>query len=147
MVKSQTTSITPAQHAARHVVGGADPLVAPLLPHHTEHEIGGADEIARSRYLGGVTGDRVWDGIYQNRSPDPIYIGMYLMGGNGDTWNLLVENATPPTVVADTYTCAGGINYTTLRATVPSMSYYRLTTSDGTNTIQSWSETSQVVWV
>ena len=147
MVQSSSISITPSEHAARHSHGGADPLVAPLLPHHTQHEIGGTDEIPPSRYLANVTGDRAWDGIYQNRGAEALYIGMYLMGGNGDTWNLQVENANPPTVVVDTYICAGGINYTTLRATVPSMSYYRLTTSDGTNTIHSWSETSQVVWV
>ena len=43
MVKSQTTSITPAQHAARHAIGGADPLVNPLLLHGSRHEIGGDD--------------------------------------------------------------------------------------------------------
>lgn len=32
MVKSQTTSITPSQHAANHVAGGTDPLVYPILP-------------------------------------------------------------------------------------------------------------------
>ena len=31
MVDSQVTSITPATHADRHSVGGADPLVNPLL--------------------------------------------------------------------------------------------------------------------
>ena len=33
MVNSSSISITPSQHAARHVVGGADPLIDPLLLH------------------------------------------------------------------------------------------------------------------
>ena len=45
MVKSDTTSITPATHADRHSVGGVDPLVNPLLVHHTRHEGGGDDVI------------------------------------------------------------------------------------------------------
>ena len=50
MVDSQVTAITPATHAERHSVGGADPLITPVLvdPHHTTHEIGGADEITTS---------------------------------------------------------------------------------------------------
>ena len=46
MVDSQVTSITPATHADRHVIGGADPLIAPLLSHHAQHEAGGADQIS-----------------------------------------------------------------------------------------------------
>ena len=47
MVKSQTTSITPAQHAARHAVGGADPFI-----HAAQHQIGGGDEHTACRYSG-----------------------------------------------------------------------------------------------
>ena len=45
MVDSQVTSITPATHADRHSVGGADPLVNPLLLHASRHELGGDDKI------------------------------------------------------------------------------------------------------
>lgn len=50
MVESTTTSITPATHAVRHSVGGDDPLIAPLLGHHTQHEVGGADIVAVGEY-------------------------------------------------------------------------------------------------
>ena len=45
MVKSETVSLTPSQHAANHVIGGTDPLINPLLLHAARHEIGGADEM------------------------------------------------------------------------------------------------------
>lgn len=45
MVKSETTSITPATHAARHAVGGADPLVNPLLLHASRHTPGNPDTV------------------------------------------------------------------------------------------------------
>lgn len=47
MVKSTTTSITPAQHASNHSIGGTDPLALPLLvnTHDTTHEGGGSDPI------------------------------------------------------------------------------------------------------
>ena len=46
MVNSSSISITPSQHADRHVIGGDDPLVNPLLLHATRHNPGGDDEIA-----------------------------------------------------------------------------------------------------
>ena len=48
MVQSQVTSITPAQHAARHVIGGADPLIDPLFLHASRHASGGADPVTVS---------------------------------------------------------------------------------------------------
>ena len=51
MVNSQVTSITPATHADRHSVGGADPLIAPLLPHHAQHETGGSDIVSVPAYI------------------------------------------------------------------------------------------------
>jgi len=48
MVESQVTTLTPATHADRHVNGGVDPLIAPLLPHHAQHEAGGADPVSFS---------------------------------------------------------------------------------------------------
>ena len=47
MVDSQVTSITPATHADRHSVGGADPLVSPIITtaHQTNHTWGGSDEL------------------------------------------------------------------------------------------------------
>lgn len=47
MVKSQTTSITPATHAGRHVVGGVDPLIDPITTtaHYATHQPGGSDAI------------------------------------------------------------------------------------------------------
>ena len=56
MVKSQTTSITPATHAASHASGGTDPIVADALnaqtpsAHASGHETGGADVITRDKY-------------------------------------------------------------------------------------------------
>ena len=54
MVKSETTSITPATHAARHVVGGADPLINPLLLHAARHAPGGADPVPTYEDGGGT---------------------------------------------------------------------------------------------
>ena len=48
MVNSQVTSITPAIHADRHSVGGADPLVNPLLLHAARHGKGGGDVIGET---------------------------------------------------------------------------------------------------
>jgi len=69
MVESQVTSLTPATHADRHKTTGADPLVAPLLAHHTQHEAGGADEIAELPkaasliLLNGATINNTWTDI------------------------------------------------------------------------------------
>ena len=60
MVNSHTTSITPAQHATRHSVGGADPLVDPLLLHHTQHEAGNTDALEGIAVAG--SGVAVFDG-------------------------------------------------------------------------------------
>ena len=69
MVNSQTTSITPAQHAGRHVIGGADPLVDPLLLHASRHEIGGADAIS-SGYITSGTDIMIADNPVENYGSD-----------------------------------------------------------------------------
>lgn len=47
MVESSSISITPAQHADNHQIGGSDPLTGTILvsPHHAEHESGGSDVV------------------------------------------------------------------------------------------------------
>lgn len=47
MVESSSISITPSQHADRHVVGGNDPLIDPITTtaHTTSHQRGGSDEL------------------------------------------------------------------------------------------------------
>ncbi|MCW7072242.1 MAG: discoidin domain-containing protein [Methanophagales archaeon] len=48
MVKSSVTTIVPPTHAAKHCVGGADPLILPLVHHASTHETGGDDELILS---------------------------------------------------------------------------------------------------
>lgn len=47
MVESSSIAITPKYHADRHVVGGLDPLVSPIVTtaHHATHEPGGSDAL------------------------------------------------------------------------------------------------------
>ena len=92
MVKSNTTSITPAQHAARHSVGGADPLVDPILTsaHKASHYPTGSDPT--SDYL---MGD-IDSGLTKIVGPNP--------GNNAAAWmvmantDLTLRGAVPSTV-------------------------------------------------
>lgn len=78
MVKSTTVSITPATHAANHVIGGSDPLINPILVtgHHATHEAGGSDGVA---YLGtttDVTASRAASTIYHNTTGVVMFIAV-----------------------------------------------------------------------
>lgn len=65
MVQSSSISITPATHAANHVIGGTDPLVTPILvdPHTATHKPGGSDPVEMD-FARGITPTREvteWD--------------------------------------------------------------------------------------
>jgi hypothetical protein len=137
MVKSQTTSITPAQHAANHVIGGTDPLIDPLFLHAARHEAGGADVINMDFIVTDVTlTHNTLADIHRNTSGETQLHFVRMAGGAGDTWRAEVENATPPAITVDMHVCPA--NAHTMIFVVEDDDYYEVSSTDGTNTIDSW---------
>lgn len=141
MVSSNTTSITPAQHADRHVIGGADPLENPLLLHSSRHETGGDDEVtpishASSHEAGGsdvvdvtnfgtmsdVTGSRATDTTYRNTTGKPMFVNV---SGHGTTTMSAQVSATTP-ASGTVARSAHGSTDDSLSFVVPNNYYYRV---------------------
>jgi len=140
MVESQVTSLTPATHADRHAVAGDDPIPIDSLNtqtatnHASSHDRGGSDPIT---LMSDVTASHgVLNAIHQNTSGVIQLHFVRLLGGGADTWTAYAENATPPTDVVGAHLCPP--NNAVLTFLVPNNYYYKVNSSDGTNTIDSW---------
>ena len=134
MVKSQTTSITPTQHAANHAAGGSDPLVAPLIDHTSQHISGGSDPVPSVTVHLDATGARVAGTTYQNTHDRPMHIVVGIVNVANTIYNALSDAATPPTVeVGEIRTGNGGRG--TLAFWVMANHYYKVT-----GTFTSWHE-------
>ena len=139
MVQSSSISITPAKHADRHVVGGSDPLVNPLLLHASRHNAGGADAVyALFHTMNDVTGSRVSNTIYQNTTDNSMLVtvtGRHSSGGI--EINAYIGAVTPPTTLVGsgnnqvTYKC--GVSFI-----VPAGFYYKVVENADSN--RSWVE-------
>jgi hypothetical protein len=137
MVESHVVSISPATHAARHVIGGADPLVDPLLLHASRHELGGADVVDRDFVVTDVTlTHNTLADVHRNTSGKTQIHFVHLHGGAGDQWRVEVEDVTPPTVTVQMHVCPA--NWVTMIFFVEDDDYYEVSSTDGTNTINSW---------
>ena len=105
MVKSQTTSITPAQHAARHQPGGADPFI-----HASEHNPGGGDQITEIGSMVHIYPMLPYSSIVQGTWVRYINVGYapdFFMNNSSNTDGDKVRYKIP--LVAGTYTI--GIDY------------------------------------
>jgi hypothetical protein len=167
MVNSSTTSITPATHAARHSIGGADPLVDPLLLHAARHDIGGVDEIpnlaahAARHEAGGadevnpaifstqtdVTASRNVAGtIYRNTSGKTMLVSVVLSLPFNATYacQAYAEDATPPTVLVAEFRENVIVNsHVTITFLVRDDDYYMV---DGTIEANNCALTSWIEW-
>lgn len=137
MVKSQTVSISPAQHASRHSVGGSDPLVDPLFLHATRHQVGGADPVPIIPTVTEEQASRVTDTNYQNTGVSMMIVMVSVDGVAGTyTVDAYVKATSPAdTRVARSFGSTSEEGEVTF--IVPAGFYYRVVTA---NTILHWIE-------
>ena len=140
MVKSETTSITPTQHAANHAVGGTDPLINPLLLHATRHAPGGADEIVFGAIVDQM-GSRALATNYQNTTGHFMMISVLFTKTNGvnTTVNGYAKATSPADVVVATYSRIE-VSDSTLTFIVPPDYYYRVTSGNVGTSPTHWYE-------
>jgi hypothetical protein len=125
MVVSQTTSITPSEHADRHSVGGADPLVNPLLLHASRHEAGGADPITALSAMSDVSGSRANNTVYQNLTGKTLIVSVSGYKSTAGGIDLLSDASTPPTTQVATQSDGGGAFTANLIGFIQPNHYYK----------------------
>ena len=141
MVDSHVTAITPATHADRHSVGGADPLVNPLVLHASRHIKGGIDEVAGvgDATINNVSGSRVIGTVYHNTDTNMMFVTVTAdLTGNGSYLTVFVDVAA-----ACTTSIARTINHDNCHKNiffvVPAGYYYKVT-KFGASASQQWFE-------
>ena len=141
MVNSGTISITPSKHADRHIVGGDDPLVNPLVLHASRHIKGGVDEVAGvgDASINNVGGSRVLGTVYHNTDTNMMFVTVTAdLTGNGSFLTVYVDSAA-----ACTTSIARTINHDNCHKNiffvVPAGYYYKVV-ADGASASQQWFE-------
>ena len=127
MVKSSITSITPAQHADKHLHGGTDPLVGDV-------RIDGMDRFDTMTLLTRTTGT-----IYQNTSDHTIFLSILVNAqvGSGIEMFAHVKSVSPPdTLIQRDYAGAG--KRFSFSFMVPPGYYYRIQRGGGVEDSVIW---------